>query len=41
MQLPTVEYDHDTHLYKVNEEVKNFVSIKSVPVCTTFMIFDE
>lgn len=36
-----VEYDYDTHIYKVNEQVKNFVSVKSAPVSTTFMIFDE
>lgn len=36
-----VEYDYDTHVYKVNEEVSNFVSVRTTPVATSFMIFDE
>lgn len=41
VRLPMVEYDYDTHLYKVNEAVKNCVPIKATPVATSFMIFDE
>lgn len=41
VKLPTVVYDYDTNLYKVNEEVKNYIAVKSCPVATSFMVFDE
>lgn len=41
VKLPMVEYDYDTHIYKVNEEVHNYISVKTTPVATSFIIFDE
>lgn len=41
LKLPMIEYDYDTHVYKVNEEVKNNIPMKSIPIATSFMIFDD
>lgn len=36
-----MEYDYDTNLYKVNEDVRNYVSVRTLPVASSFMTFDE
>lgn len=41
VQLPMVEFDSDTKIYKINDAVNNNIPIKSSPVATSFMIFDE
>lgn len=41
VKLPIVEYDHDTNTYKVNEAIKTNIKVNSLPVATTFIIFDE
>lgn len=41
VKLPMVEYDIETKTYKVNENVHTKLPIKSCPVATSFMIFDE
>lgn len=41
VKLPLIEYDYDTNLYKVNEDVRNYISVRTLPVASSFMVFDE
>jgi len=41
LRLPLVEYDFDTNLYKVNENVRNHIPVRTLPVASSFMIFDD
>ncbi|KAL3267488.1 hypothetical protein HHI36_011611 [Cryptolaemus montrouzieri] len=41
VQLPVVDYDPAADSRLVNEEEKKSLNIKSVPICSTFSIFDE
>lgn len=41
VQLPTVEYDTDTKTFKIDESTNYQIPIKSSPVATSFMVFDE
>lgn len=41
LKLPRVNYDPDTNIYKVEEDVRTSIEIKSIPVSTSFIVFDE
>lgn len=41
LQLPEILYDTDTKVINVNEKVKHPISLKSLPVTSTFVMFEQ